>query len=56
MDVMATCYGKKSQATRLYDFCDRYMINTDHLTAFKGTEAQDLKKKCALSGNTLKSK
>ena len=32
------------------------MINTDHLTAFKGTKAQDLKEKCALSGNTLKSK
>ena len=46
---------KKSQATRMYDFFDRYMINTDHLTAFKGTETQDLKEKCALSGNTLKS-
>ena len=44
---------EKSQATRLYDFCDRYIINTDHLTAFKGTKAQELKEMCALSGNTF---
>ena len=47
---------KKSQATRLDDFCDRYMINTGHLTSFKWTEAQDLKEKCPLSGTIVKPK